>query len=82
MEWLSLHSEALVDQADAQDLLTVVRQVSSLNDLQASRLDYAFRQWTAREISRAADVEALVVLDDLIYLSSKSSRTSTPQPNI
>jgi hypothetical protein len=71
MDLLSTHPEELVDRSDPSDLLDSIRKTEKLAADQAATLDYAFRQWTMRAVSRQGDVEGLLELDDLIYLAGE-----------
>ena len=65
MDWLSQRPEMIVDRAEPGDLLPGLRAASELSADAQKKLDFALRQWTLFALSRNADLEGVLELDDL-----------------
>lgn len=69
MDWLKLHPEDLVERAEPGDLLPQIRSMRSLSAEAQQTLNYAFCQWTLYALSRPADIEGVLELDDLFAVA-------------
>ena len=69
MNWLNLRAEDLADRAEPGDILPEMRCLHSLSADAQRTLDYALRQWTLQALSRAADLEGVLELDDLFAVA-------------
>ncbi|MSP96954.1 MAG: ArsR family transcriptional regulator [Betaproteobacteria bacterium] len=77
MDWLSQRPEFIVDRAEPGDLLPGLRAASELSTDAQKKLDYALRQWTLYALSRSADLEGVLELDDLAAVALRLLPEST-----
>jgi DNA-binding transcriptional ArsR family regulator len=78
MNILDQRPERLAETSDPADVLTALQESPALSAAQVKALDYAVSHWVTDALGRPADIEGLLLLDQLCALAVRRAGVAGP----